>query len=140
MSVWSWNDVDWGAGGTPEWIRTRLTPVGPKPVEVLSGDAKDSRPKKRRFRLTPDGEQKAVALLGRGKSAVSVAADLRVPPSMIEAASRRAGPHDCAYGCGPTRTTPASAPLLGEDTVRQRMQCGCEKARCWIRVTMRERE
>lgn len=140
MAVWSWSDVDWGPGGPPDYIKQRLTPVGPRPKDGDGKPVKDTRQKKRRFRLTKEGEQKAVESLGAGKSSADVAHEMRVPVDMVESASRRAGPHDCAYGCGPTRTTPIGRPESYEDRVRQRVQCGCAMERSWTRITLRDSE
>ncbi|WP_404291510.1 hypothetical protein ACD578_05300 [Microvirga sp. RSM25] len=139
MAVWSWKDVDWGPGGPPDYIKIRLSPIGPRTKSNDGQLLPDNRPRQPRFRLTSEGEQQVVARLTQGESAEDVATDLRVPSTMVEAASRRAGPHDCAYGCGPTQTTPVGLSVATDNTVRQRVKCSCGAGKCWTRITVRER-
>ena len=138
-AVWSWDDVDWGPAGPPDYIKMRLSPVGTRPKDASGNPVKDTRPKRRRFRLTQEGEQQAVERLCKGESATDVAIEMRVPEPLIESASRRAGPHDCAYGCGPIRTVPVGRAQSEDDRIRQRVRCTCERQRSWMRVTLKER-
>jgi hypothetical protein len=140
MATWSWKDVEWGPGGIPDYIKTRMTPVGPRPKDADGKPVRDTRPKKQRFRLTTDGAKAAVERLSKGESIPDVAIDMRVPEELIHTASRRAGPHDCAYGCGPTRTVPVGPAHSEDDRIRQRVRCTCPAQKCWMRVTVKDTE